>query len=139
MNTKILSICTLIVILGFGGVMMVKNRNNKQNDESKLIASTFINKNQIAPGDVVVKVTPEGFVPTEVTIKKGDKVVWLNESGTYTWPASDLHPTHGVYPEFDPLEPIPAGQAWAFVFGKAGQWKFHDHLKPNRRGGVNVE
>src|SRR3990167_1712372 len=123
MNTKILSICTLIVILGFGGVMMVKNRNN----------------NQIAPGDVVVKVTPEGFVPTEVTIKKGDKVVWLNESGTYTWPASDLHPTHGVYPEFDPLEPIPAGQAWAFVFGKAGQWKFHDHLKPNRRGGVNVE
>lgn len=99
----------------------------------------FFPKEQISSSDVKISITPEGFNPKEVTVKKGERVVWINESNTYAWPASDLHPTHERYPEFDPKEPVPANEAWAFRFDKIGGWLYHDHLKPNRRAIVKVE
>ena len=83
--------------------------------------------------------TNEGYVPNEVTIKKGDIVLWTNESDEYHWPASDLHPTHGVYPEFDPLKPIAPGDEWKFQFNQVGEWKFHDHIRANKVGTIIVE
>jgi len=53
-------------------------------------------------------------------------------------PASDLHLTHGIYPEFDPQEPIDPKNSWSFQFLKFGKWKFHDHLNPYYRGIINV-
>ena len=42
---------------------------------------------------VTIVRTDSGYEPNEVTIKKGDIVLWKNESSDYHWPASDLHPT----------------------------------------------
>ncbi|OGI62783.1 hypothetical protein A2818_00870 [Candidatus Nomurabacteria bacterium RIFCSPHIGHO2_01_FULL_40_12] len=130
------SLLVLVSILLFFGLYLFyfPSKTPSVKDET-----LFIAKDIVAKGGIVVTITPNGFVPFEVTIKQGEKVVWLNESGVYAWPASDLHPTHGIYPEFDSLEPIPDGQAWVFTFDKAGAWQFHDHLKPNRRGLVRVE
>src|SRR3989344_2946990 len=75
-----------------------------------------------------VVLTEERFSPSDLTVKRGDTVVFTATTGRDFWPASDLHPTHGIYPEFDPREPIPAGQNWSFIFKKAGEWKYHDHL-----------
>jgi plastocyanin len=87
---------------------------------------------------VVVVRTPEGYEPKDITIKKGDIVEWVNESGEYHWPASDLHPTHGVYPAFDPLTAIAPGQSWKFRFDQVGEWKYHDHIRANKIGSVTV-
>ena len=66
--------------------------------------------------------------------------MFVNETkSSFVWPASDLHPTHSLYSEFDPGEPFESGKAWAFTFDKPGQWGYHDHLKPNHRGVVTVE
>lgn len=100
--------------------------------------SRFISSADIVSSDTIIRITKEGFVPSELTIKKGARVVWVNESGNFVWPASDLHPTHQVYPEFDPLEPIKTGEAWPMVFEKVGKWNFHDHLKPSWRGALYV-
>ncbi len=89
--------------------------------------------------DIVVTRTPEGYEPKEITIKQGDVVEWKNESGEFHWPASDLHPTHGVYPEFDPLRPIADGESWKFKFDKVGVWKYHDHIRANKVGTVTVQ
>jgi plastocyanin len=40
----------------------------------------------------------EGYTPKELTIKKGDRVTFRNESVRETWPASAMHPSHNVYP-----------------------------------------
>lgn len=88
---------------------------------------------------VVIKRTDEGYEPKEVTIKQGDVVTWVNETKEFHWPASDLHPTHGVYPEFDPLRPIAPGEEWSFKFDKVGVWKYHDHIRANKTGTVTVE
>lgn len=87
---------------------------------------------------VTIVRTNDGYVPSEVTIKKGDIVLWTNESDEFHWPASDLHPTHGIYPEFDPLKPIAPGDEWKFRFDEVGEWKFHDHIRANKTGTVTV-
>lgn len=88
--------------------------------------------------DVTIVRTNSGYEPSEITIKKGDIVAWTNESSEFHWPASDLHPTHGIYPEFDPLKPIAPGDVWKFKFDEVGVWKFHDHIRANKVGTVTV-
>ncbi len=82
--------------------------------------------------------TDSGYEPREVVIKKGEIILWKNESNEFHWPASDLHPTHGIYPEFDPLRPIAPGEDWKFKYDKVGEWKFHDHIRANKTGKITV-
>lgn len=82
--------------------------------------------------------TDTGYAPAEITIMVGDTIVWMNDSDVHHWPASDIHPTHSIYPEFDPLEPIGPGESWAFTFKKVGEWRFHDHIRANLKGTVTV-
>jgi plastocyanin len=53
---------------------------------------------EVAPKEVIIKITANGFEPEEVEITKGTKVTWINEQPNPSWPASDVHPTHEVYP-----------------------------------------
>lgn len=87
---------------------------------------------------VEVKITSDGFEPNTLNIKKGTNVVFVNMDDKEHWPASDLHPTHGIYSEFDPLEGVAGGSSWSFVFDKVGKWKFHDHLYPELTGIIEV-
>ena len=83
--------------------------------------------------------TDEGFSPAEFSVKAGSRVDFVNKSTTgQYWPASDLHPTHELYSEFDPKEPVMPGKTWSFVFEKRGFWRMHDHLHPDKRGAVTV-
>jgi plastocyanin len=88
---------------------------------------------------VTIVRTKDGYEPKDVTINVGDIVEWQNKSGEYHWPASDLHPTHGIYPEFDPLTAIAPGDTWRFKFDKPGVWKYHDHIRANKTGTVTVK
>lgn len=80
-----------------------------------------------------------GFTPQQISIKKGDSIEFKTNRGKPFWPASDLHPTHGIYPEFDPQEPIDMDKSWTFTFNKTGSWHFHDHLNPFYRGTITVK
>lgn len=86
----------------------------------------------------VVHMTKNGFEPKEITVNQGEEVVFINEDMVNRWPASDFHPTHGIYPEFDPQAGVAPGQSWKFTFDKAGTWKMHDHLIPYMTGRVMV-
>ena len=85
-----------------------------------------------------IELRENGFTPSEVTISLGETVTFTNKTDKPFWPASDLHPTHGIYPDFDPGEPVQAGQSWSFKFTKSGTWNFHDHLNPLYIGVVTV-
>lgn len=85
-----------------------------------------------------ITLTKQGFTPKEITINIGDEVVFKTKADRNFWPASDLHPTHGIYSEFDSKEPIASGDSWKFIFTKSGRWRYHDHLFPNTGGVVNV-
>lgn len=80
----------------------------------------------------------QSFNPSKIKIKKGTKVTFKNLDSTPRWPASNLHPTHGIYPEFDPQKEVAPNEEWSFVFDKVGVWRFHDHLFPVLRGEIEV-
>jgi plastocyanin len=88
---------------------------------------------------VVVRIEASGFSPRSVAIRQGDMVVFENRSSHARWPASNIHPTHHIYPEFDPRAPVGPGQQWAFTFDRPGTWNYHDHLAPDVSGTVVVE
>ena len=87
---------------------------------------------------VTIVRTKGGYEPEVVTIKVGQTVAWVNEHDEYHWPASDLHPTHGIYPEFDPRSPVAPGETWQFTFAEVGEWAYHDHLRANVVGKIIV-
>ena len=86
----------------------------------------------------VIEMVPEGFVPSEITIDEKSSVIFINKDTEPRWPASNVHPTHDLYPEFDPKKNVNPGESWAFKLTKAGEWKFHDHNFPHMRGVLNV-
>ncbi len=86
----------------------------------------------------VMLMRSDSFEPVNLEIKKGTKVEFKNMDSQPHWPASDLHPTHGIYPEFDPKQPVNPGESWSFVFDRAGKWRYHDHLVPSIRGIITV-
>lgn len=88
--------------------------------------------------DVVVRRIGEGFTPATFGVNKGETVTWVNDTDDYMWPASDVHPTHEEYPDFDARKPIKEGGSWSFTFKESGTWTFHDHLHPEALGTVTV-
>ncbi len=91
-----------------------------------------------SPATYYISLTKDGFSPSNITINQGDMVVFTTRLTKPFWPASDIHPTHTLYPEFDPKRPIDSDKSWSFKFDKAGNWKFHDHLDPYYQGIVKV-
>lgn len=97
---------------------------------------------------VTVTFTKDGYSPKEVTIKKGDTVIFVNEDSKETWPASAVHPTHSVYPiktesdclgsAFDACRGLKTGESWSFTFTEIGTWRYHDHLNASKTGSVIV-
>ena len=78
------------------------------------------------------------FSPSEVKIKKGGTVTWVNKSQNPVWPASNPHPIHTDYPGFDASRGLANGESYSFTFDKAGSWGYHNHLNPGMRGEVKV-
>jgi plastocyanin len=117
-----------IAVAGMGVWFFLQNNEEQISEQPEVLGE---------PAVTIVR-TKEGYEPKEVTINKGDIVLWVNQSGDFHWPASDLHPTHGVYPEFDPLRPIASGEEWKFKFDEVGVWKYHDHIRANKTGTITV-
>jgi len=103
-------------------------------------------------GATVIEVTDLGFVPGDISIAQGETIVFKNTGSLTHWPASNFHPTHSVYPGsdarlcgsleepflFDACRPLEPGEKYSFTFFVAGDWKFHDHLRPRYSGRIVV-
>ena len=72
----------------------------------------------------VIEMVPGGFLPSEITIDVNSSVIFINKDSQPRWPASNVHPAHDLYPEFDPRKNIDPGQSWAFKPKKVGEWNF---------------
>ena len=105
--------------------------------DAESISEPEVREEQAA--SIEVRVAGGGFDPERVTITVGETVRWVNVSGDFLWPASNVHPTHELYPGFDAGRPIAPQGAWSFTFYSAGVWGYHDHMNPARTAIVVVE
>ena len=114
-NTKILAVAVIVGIAVFGAVLWWPS------------GTTVVMKDKI-------------YTPKDLRIKVGERVTFVNKDTEKAyWPASNIHPSHEIYSEFDPKKSIRPGASWSFVFNKKGEWKYHDHLFPEIVGTIVVE
>lgn len=124
----VLALIGLCIITGFFFFKIEKN--------TELPLSSSLNESSRVH---VVTLHEDGFKPQDLTIIQGDIVVFKNGLDKPFWPASNLHPSHTIYPEFDALEPVPPGGEWSFQFLRTGIWNYHDHIRAYYRGTITVE
>ncbi len=95
----------------------------------------------------VISMTKSGFSPTFVSIRKNQGVRFVNKLPVdcpvsditcFFWPASDPHPTHEFYPEFDVREAVGPGESWTFLPAREGSWGVHDHFESSYTATVQV-
>lgn len=98
------------------------------------LSSPVLAHNQVQ----IIEMTSGGFTPSEVTVDENATIIFVNKDQQERWPASNVHPTHELYPEFDPKRPLSVGESWSFRPKKAGEHKYHDHLLPHMRGVITV-
>ena len=90
-------------------------------------------------GSWAVEFRDGGFAPKRLDIEAGQQVRFVNASEKSLWPASSIHPTHQIFPEFDSGAPVGAEGVWAFTFDKPGFWRYHNHMAPEHSGLIVVE
>lgn len=88
---------------------------------------------------VVIHMREQGYDPQNLEVVVGTTVVFENVSSVNMWPASNIHPTHSIYPEFDPKKAVLPGGSWEFNFNKSGKYRYHDHLYPTITGEITVK
>lgn len=101
---------------------------------------------------MIVMIYPDRSRPAQVEISRGQTVIFHNRSGRPVWPASNIHPTHRIYPDsdvtlcgtaragrmFDACAAVVPGESYSFRFDHIGIWYWHDHLSPLVTGTVYV-
>lgn len=86
----------------------------------------------------VIVMNKDGFSPDTIRVAQNTKIIFVNKDTADRWPASNVHPTHDDYPEFDPQTPVKSHEEWEFYPEKTGTWQFHDHLLPHKKGTIIV-
>lgn len=82
-----------------------------------------------------VKLTPDGFVPQTINVKKGGIIVWKNESGAQASVNSADHPTHKLH-RFLNLGMFENGSGVQATIPETGTFSYHNHLKPEQTGTI---
>ena len=138
MKKYVLIAIGIVGILAVGGFVVSRDSSVV---EAPTTQETLSSEDVFTGVEHTIELTPDGYNPSEITIAQGDAIVFSarEDYGKLHWPASNLHPTHLVYSEFDPLKPVEPEQTWRFVFTKVGEWRFHDHLAPYFTGTITVE
>jgi hypothetical protein len=140
MKVNSLFIYIILGLLILGGIFLISKKTSTQNPTSQPTppANSSLSSNIQITDTQIIEMKPDSFVPDKITVKKNTKITFKNEDNVARWPASNIHPTHGIYPEFDPKRPIQPGDEWDFVFDKPGIWRMHDHLIPSITGTIEV-
>lgn len=89
------------------------------------------------PSSHYITLTKTGFEPNELTIKKGDVVVWTNNSGKQASVNSINYPDHQMFP-FLNLGPFENGQTLNTPFPEPGGYGYVNHLNPDDIGTITV-
>lgn len=106
---------------------------------TNITATSTSETEDIAEKNLTIIYTDRGFTPAVLEVRVGDTVTFKNESSRDVWVASDDHPKHLLYPEFDAQRGVVPGSEYTFTFEKLGSWKYHDHLKASLGGSIIVK
>jgi len=92
----------------------------------------------VAMKDQEISITDQGFSPQEVTITRGTRIIWKNNSSGLATVDSDPHPQHTSFPPLN-IGEIKTGDSVRLIFTQPGIYTYHNHLNPSQAGTIRVE
>lgn len=134
MNKRYLIISLLLVFIAAGGYFYWNNLKNTNPPQQKNITD----KKKVLPKEVTVTLDKKGFTPAEISIKVGSAVRWKNTSGDKQTVNSDDYPTNQKHRELN-FGIFNDGSSVVYTFTKAGEYGYHNQLKPGQKGKVIVK
>lgn len=146
---KILAGIAIIAIIGggafivFGGSTTDKDSGSDTNttsssQENDIPQNTEPSENSDEAVAATITYTSNGFEPENTTVKAGDKVKIVNDSGNSLEFSSDPHPSHTINPELNAGD-TEEGQSTIITVNRTGEWGFHNHYNASDRGSITVE
>ena len=107
------------------------------------VAST--KAHDISPNSTTVKLVPaavsitsNGFVPSTITIKKGQAVSWTNNDTAKHQIDSDPYPTNSNLSSLNDPQVLGQSDTYSYIFNKTGTYTYHDNLNPYSIKGVVI-
>lgn len=148
MKKLILPVLLLAAVLLISGC--TQKAPTKADDHVDELGTPVETEQPTTPAENIIEITSSGFNPNSLTIKTGEKVTFVNKDSRQHWPATNVHPTHTLYPGssiskcpsdtiFDACKGLSKDESWSFTFNNAGSWDYHDHLNPGLGGTIIVK
>lgn len=150
MNNKVILIAVAViavVVMAAGGFFFLNSNNTTapaeesseaQTTREQAIPTAEPTASEVAAQEAQVELTSSGFTPKDITVDKGTKVVWTNNSGQAATVNSAPHPVHSSYTPLN-LGSFNDGQTLELVFDEVGNYKYHNHLNSGQTGSVTVK
>lgn len=149
--SKTSAILGLIALIAIGGFIIFgeeKNTETQPETEQEILVETTENTNidtekvsetkESQKEEILVMYTSSGFSPSIINIEMGDTVRFSNDSSLNMWVASNPHPQHTEFSDFDAGRNYQNGESYSFTFTESGTYEYHNHSNPSMRGTVVV-
>lgn len=117
-------------------VFIVAPKQEQQVNYSKNTTATEQKLGKITIINIIL--TPKGFEPQEITIKKNDVIVWTNKSGKRASVNSAEYPTHRLFPVLN-LGIFEDGQSVQTRILRSGEFRYVNHYIPQQTGTITVK
>ena len=88
--------------------------------------------------DYEVVYSATGYSPNLLEVPVGSWVAFKNTTEIPMWTASDPHPVHTDFSEFDAQKEFSKNQSYVFQFNRPGTFSYHNHDKSIDRGIIRV-
>lgn len=137
MNSKILLIIVILAV-GFGAFTLLGNKKTMPTPTTSTQKVIPVVTETINSEVTNITLTDSGFMPKDITVKSGTRLIWINKSGKSATVSSDDHPTHRLY-TFLNLGKFEDGSSVQVVVDTVGKYSYHDHLNATSTGTVTVE
>jgi len=98
---------------------------------------TLINQRAPLPKVVIVTLTTKGFTPSQVTIRVGSAINWVNKSGAQQTVNSDNYPTNQLHRELN-FGLFNNGSSVTHTFTTPGTYGYHNQFHHEQMGKIIV-
>lgn len=137
-TTKIILAVVAVAVIAVAVVLLMGKDSGDKNP-----ATSPSGGNQSSDtGDETVAATivydDNGFSPSTLTVKAGDKIKITNQSQKEMEFASNVHPVHTDNSELN-VGDIAPGASKTFAITTKGTWNYHDHYNASKGGTITVE
>jgi plastocyanin len=144
-NDNVVSVVDLSILLSNFGTMSAAadiNSSGAVNITDLSVLLSNYNRRSSPPVSAktaLVSVTGGGFVPSTISIARGDQIVWTNTDSSAHQVAADPHPAHGSITDFDSSVSLQPGDSLGFFFEQVGTFYLHDEFNTTHRLTVIVK